>query len=103
MLADREYVGEAPEAEQPHRAPNYMGVFLGLTVLTVAEVLVAFVSHLPKTLLIIILLALALWKALLVALYYMHLKFEPRRLWLVALSPLPLALLLVVAVLLERF
>ena len=103
MLADREYVAGTAPAEQPHAQPNYMGVFVGLTVLTVAEVLVAFVSHLPKTMLIVILIGLALWKALLVALYYMHLKFEPRKLWLVALSPLPLALLLVTAVLLERF
>lgn len=103
MLADRDYVAEPAPGEQPHASPNYMGVFVGLTVLTVAEVLVAFVSHLPKTVLIIALLGLAVWKALLVALYYMHLKFEPRKLWLVALSPLPLALLLVTAVLLERF
>lgn len=103
MLADREYTAATPPAEDPHAQPNYMGVFVGLTVLTVAEVLVAFVSQLPQTLLIVILLGLAVWKALLVALYYMHLKFEPRKLWLVALSPLPLALLLVAAVLLERF
>jgi cytochrome c oxidase subunit IV len=103
MVTGGEYATEAQPAEQPHAQPNYMGVFVGLTVLTVAEVLVAFVSHLPKTVLIIALLGLAVWKALLVALYYMHLKFEPRKLWLVALSPLPLALLLVTAVLLERF
>jgi cytochrome c oxidase subunit IV len=103
MLADREYVAGAAPPKEPHAEPNYMGVFLGLTVLTVVEVLVAFVSHLPKSVLIVALLGLAVWKALLVALYYMHLKFEPRKLWLVALSPLPLAILLVVAVLLERF
>jgi cytochrome c oxidase subunit IV len=86
-----------------HAEPNYMAVFLGLIVLTIAEVLVAFVSHLPKTVLVLLLIAMALWKAALVALYYMHLRFEPRSLWIVALSPLPLALLLVVVVLFERF
>jgi caa(3)-type oxidase subunit IV len=41
---------------------------------------------------------LALWKALLVALYFMHLKFEPKRLLYVVLAPFPLAIILVVAV-----
>jgi caa(3)-type oxidase subunit IV len=44
---------------------------------------------------------MAVWKAVLVALYYMHLKYEPARLRLLALSPLPLAVILVVAVLTE--
>jgi cytochrome c oxidase subunit 4 len=86
-----------------HKSPNYMMIWLILFLLTVAEVLVAFVSHLPKSLLIIVLLALAVWKALLVALYYMHLKFEPRKLWIVALSPLPLAVILVLVVLFEAW
>jgi hypothetical protein len=46
---------------------------------------------------------MALWKALLVALYYMHLRFEPRRLWLIVVAPLPLAIILVTVVLLERW
>jgi cytochrome c oxidase subunit IV len=87
----------------PHKAPNYMLVWLFLFVLTVAEVLIAFVSHLPEALLILILLGLAVWKALLVALYYMHLKFEPRRLWLVVMSPLPLVVILIGVVLMESW
>ena len=87
----------------PHVAPNYMKIWLYLFVLTVVEVLVAFVSHLPDTILILILLALAVWKALLVALYYMHLKFEPRRLWFVVMSPLPLVAILIGVVLLESW
>ena len=35
------------------------------------------------------------------AIYFMHLKFEPRRFLLVVLAPLPLAVILVVAVLQE--
>jgi hypothetical protein len=31
----------------------------------------------------------------------MHLRFEPRRLWVLALAPLPLAVILVVAVMTE--
>ena len=83
---------------RPH--PNYLGVFGILFVLTLVEVGVAFVG-LPKTLTILALLLLALWKALLVALFYMHLRYEPRRLWLITLMPLPLAIILVVAVLTE--
>jgi cytochrome c oxidase subunit IV len=83
-----------------HAKPNYIGVFIGLGVLTLVEVGVAFVG-LPKTLTILALILLALWKALLVALYYMHLRYEPARLRLLALSPLPLAIILVVAVLTE--
>jgi hypothetical protein len=35
--------------------------------------------------------------------YYMHLKFEPRTLWIVVISPLPLAVILVMTVLTERW
>jgi cytochrome c oxidase subunit IV len=80
--------------------PNYIGVWVGLAVLTLVEVGVAFVG-LSKTVTILALILLALWKALLVALYYMHLKYEPARLRLLALSPLPLAVILVIAVLTE--
>lgn len=84
-----------------HAEPNYMGVWLGLFLLTVAEVGVAFLSGLPKWVIVLILVGLAIWKALLVALYYMHLRFEPNRLRVVALAPLPLAVILVVAILME--
>jgi cytochrome c oxidase subunit 4 len=90
-------------AAKPHAAPKYMLIFLFLFILTVAEVLVAFVSHMPKVALILILLVLALWKALLVALYYMHLKFEPKKLWIVAAVPLPLVLILIGTVLMESW
>ena len=90
-------------AVRPHASPNYMLIWLFLFILTVAEVLVAFVSHMPKAILILVLLVLAVWKALLVALYYMHLKFEPRKLWIVAAVPLPLVLILIGTVLMESW
>jgi cytochrome c oxidase subunit 4 len=86
-----------------HKATNYMLIWLYLAVLTVVEVLVAFVSHMPFVVLVIALLFLALWKALLVALYYMHLRFEPRKLWIVASIPIPLILIFLGVVLMERF
>ena len=63
-----------------------------------AEVGYAFLA-LPQWLLATGLILMALWKALLVAIYYMHLKWEPKRLWILAASPLPLAVILVIAVL----
>lgn len=80
--------------------PNYMAVFFGLAALTLIEVGVAFVGF-SELVTILILVALALWKAALVALYYMHLRYEPMRLVLMVLVPFPLALILVLAVLTE--
>jgi cytochrome c oxidase subunit IV len=86
-----------------HKKPNYMAIWGILLILTIAEVGVAFFSHMPKVVLVVLLLILALWKALLVALYYMHLKFEPKKLWLIAVSPVPLILILLSVVLFEGF
>lgn len=85
-----------------HARPNYIAIWVWLAVLTAIEVGVAFVSHFPKPLLMLILIGLAIWKALLVALYFMHLKFERWRLRLVFIAPLPLAALLVIAALTEK-
>lgn len=93
----------ADESVVEHKKPNYYLIWLYLLVLTIAEVLVAFVSHLPKSVLIVILLLLAVWKAALVAMYYMHLRFEPPRLIMMILGALPLAILLTLAVLAEGF
>ncbi|HEX7049998.1 MAG TPA: cytochrome C oxidase subunit IV family protein [Longimicrobiales bacterium] len=93
---------EAPAgpAARHGKQPNYVLIWAILFVLTIVEVSVAFLA-LAKVQIIIALVVLAVWKALLVALYYMHLKFEPRRMWLLAASPLPLAMILVLAVLTE--
>jgi len=80
------------------KKPNYYLVWLYLLILTVAEVGVAFMSGLPETWLILILLFLAVWKAALVAMYYMHLKFEPPRLVVMVLAPIPLAILITATV-----
>ena len=84
-----------------HKHPNYIAVWAVLFVMTVVEVGVAMLSHIPRALLVLVLLGLAIWKAVLVAMYFMHLKFEPRRLLIVVLAPLPLAVILVVIVLQE--
>lgn len=84
--------------EKPkHAHPNYVGIFFVLGALTLLELGVAFLPW-PKMVLILLLIFLAVWKAVLVALYYMHLRYEPNRLRLLAIAPLPLAVILVVAV-----
>ena len=80
--------------------PPYMLIWVVLLVLTLAEVGYAFLS-LPKIWLALGLIVMAFWKATLVALYYMHLRWEPRRLWILATSPLPLVAILILAVLME--
>ena len=80
-----------------HKKPNYMAIWGVLLVLTIAEVGVAFFSHMPKWILIVLLLILALWKALLVALYYMHLKFDARLCSWVFLSGLGAAVATLIA------
>jgi cytochrome c oxidase subunit IV len=95
--------GPGPAAVAHKKAPNYYLIWVFLGVLTLAEIGVAFLSGISKMVLILILIALAVWKALLVAMYYMHLKFEPKKLWWVAAAPLPLAVILVVIVLMERW
>lgn len=80
------------------KKPNYYLVWLYLLILTVAEVGVAFMANLPETWLILLLLFLAVWKAALVAMYYMHLKFEPPRLIVMVLAPIPFAILITLTV-----
>ena len=53
----------------------FMNVLLGLLVLTIIEVVLAYV-HVPLTLMLIILIGLSLIKAALIMAYFMHLRFE---------------------------
>ncbi len=64
------------------------------------ELGVAFFSW-SKEVQILVLLGLAIWKALLVALFFMHLRFEGNRMRIFAIAPLPLAVIIVAAVLTE--
>jgi cytochrome c oxidase subunit 4 len=87
-------------AQGEHHDPPYMFIFAVLLVLTLAEVGYAFLS-LPKLWLAVGLIVMAIWKATLVALYYMHLRWEPPRLWVLVTAPLPLVVILIVAVMTE--
>jgi len=70
-----------------HEGPNYIAVFIYLTVLTAAE-LGVYGLGLPKPIMVGALVALALAKATLVAMYFMHLAIERKGLWIVAGTPL---------------
>lgn len=88
------------QAKGQSRHPPYMLIFGALAGLTALEVAVAFIG-LPRVLTIYTLVLLALWKAVLVALYFMHLRFERLRVVLLAAVPIPLAFILVLVVLVE--
>jgi len=95
-----------------HKKPRYMLVWGGLALLTAIEVGTAFMVRAALSgfgiaegtitaLIILILISLAIWKALLVALYFMHLKWETRALKWLAAAPLLPATIMVVVVLME--
>ena len=98
MMLDPAADPTVPPAEKPHT--NYILIFGVLALLTAVELGVAFLG-LSRIMTMVALILLALWKALLVALYYMHLRYEPRRMHILVLAPLPLILILLFAVLTE--
>jgi len=81
-------------SETAHHEPNYMGVFWWLLILTVLEVAVIYLP-IAKFVITVLLVVMAVTKATLVAMYFMHLKFERRTLALVALSPFVLCVFLI--------
>jgi cytochrome c oxidase subunit 4 len=81
-----------------HKEPNYMAIFWWLAVLTVVEIGVIFLP-IARLLVGIMLVSLATAKASLVALYFMHLRFETRTLGYIALTPLAIGALLVLVML----
>ena len=84
------------------KKPRYMLVFGGLAALTAIEVAVAFMGF-ERRVTVAILIALAVWKALLVAMYFMHLKWETRALKVLAAAPFVPAAIMIVVVLMEKF
>jgi len=79
---------------EAHRSPNYMAIFAWLFVLTVIEIGVIY-APLRKLVIVILLVSLAVSKASLVAMYFMHLRFERGPLSLIAVTPLLIGALLV--------
>jgi len=89
-------------AAESHKHPNYMAIFWMLAILTVVEIAVVFLPF-GKLINGTMLCALAVTKAAMVAMYFMHLKFEARTLGLIAVTPLAIATLLVFVILPDAF
>jgi cytochrome c oxidase subunit 4 len=95
------------EPEEPHdvsRPPAhhhvpYLIVFGALVVFTIITVLVAMKRFESEAVNVLLALLIASIKASLVALFFMHLKFEGKLIYMIFLVPLALCVLLVVALL----
>jgi cytochrome c oxidase subunit IV len=77
-----------PTARGATRRGQYLVVFVVLAVLTVVELGVALSPAIPKPAVVVALVTLAISKAALIALFYMHLRFETRILRLTVFGPL---------------
>jgi cytochrome c oxidase subunit IV len=80
---------------EEHPTPNYMAIFWWLLGLTIVEVAWAVLPHHSKLVLASGIVGMAVIKAVLVALYFMHLKFERKTLGLLFASTLILGAILV--------
>ena len=85
-----------------HSASAYVKIFYILLVLTVAELVVVYMG-LPQMLLAGLLVIFAVWKAALVAMHFMHLKFEKKTLALVAVVPFILCVFLILMLMPDIF
>jgi len=81
---------------EAHKVPNYMAIFWWLAGLTIVEVgYSTILPHQHKALLIVGLVGFAAIKASMVALYFMHLRFERKTLGVLFASTLILGCILV--------
>lgn len=80
-----------------HPRPNYGAIFVALFALTIVEI---FATKLPvaKIFIVFSLIGLAVLKAALVAMFYMHLRFEKILLTVICLSPLIFSVILTLLV-----
>lgn len=85
-----------------HKHPPYLLIWLYLAILTAAELGLAFELPISRNLKLILLMVLAIWKAALVGMFFMHMKFEKWNMRVLALIPLPLAAILILAVITEH-
>ena len=81
----------------PHHKVPYVACFLALIVLTVITVAVALYRFQSEVVNLLIALLIASIKASLVALFFMHLKFEGKLIYLILIVPLCLCVLLICA------
>jgi cytochrome c oxidase subunit 4 len=81
----------------PHHTVNYYAIFGALVVLTVVTVLVAFHRFESEAINLLLAMIVAATKATLVAMFFMHLKFEGKLIYTIFIVPLILCVLLIVA------
>jgi cytochrome c oxidase subunit 4 len=81
----------------PHHPVPYFLIFGLLVVLTIVTVAVAFIDIHSEIVKVLLALTIASVKASAVALFFMHLKFEGKLIYLILIVPLLLCVLLVVA------
>ena len=81
----------------PHHHVNYLLIFGILVVLTVVTVAIAFVRFQNELVNLLLAMLVASVKATCVALYFMHLKFEGKLIYLILIVPLILCVILVCA------
>lgn len=99
---DSAAAGATAVAPDRHRSPNYVLIFVWLIVITLAEVGVGSIPRqvIPSAVTFPVLLAMAGAKALLVALYYMHLRYDNKWFSMHMMAALPLAVLFILALVL---
>jgi len=85
-----------------HAEPNYIAIWIWLAILTVAEIGATFLP-IPHGFVAAMLVIMALTKAILVATFFMHLKFERRTLAFIAATPLVLCTFLLLMLLPDAY
>ena len=99
-LGEGDAEGGAPRGHSeatPHHKVNYVLIFVVLIILTVVTVAVAFKRFHDEWINLGIALLVASLKALLVARYFMHLKFEGKLIKLTLVFPILLCVIMVAA------
>ena len=81
----------------PHHHVNYLFIFFSLVILTIATVAVAFHRFENEVANLLLALLIATIKATMVAMFFMHLKFEGKLIYVIFIVPLLLCVLLICA------
>ena len=90
---------EAKAVARPHEQPNYLAVFIALAVITAIITTVELMSSslgIPRVILNAFYVAMAVAKATLVAMYYMHLKQDSRLYTALFVTPALFALVFII-------
>ncbi len=84
--------GESLKKEEGHHHPPYVTIYFILVILTFASIFISQIvhrKHVPP-----FVFSISTIKALLIALFYMHLKYENR--WIISLAIIPLIIFAII-------